>query len=280
MKYLLISLCLFSSAAIADPKLLWSLEGFDMPESVLAVPNTNHYLVSNIQGHPAEKDGKGFLSLISNTGKWINKQWAVGLDAPKGLAISQNKVFVADLTHLKIYDLESGKFLESHTHPKAKFLNDVTSDKLGNVYVSDMLGGAIYRYTEGKLTRWLELPDIPHPNGLKVQDNQLWLASWGHGMKDDFSTDSKGGLFTIDLNTKAVHALPQAQKFANLDTVEPTSKGIITNDWITGDVYLVNDGEPKHLFNAGKSAADLGIDQERLLVPIMMEGRVDVYTLE
>ena len=280
MKSSLMVLALASSAAVAAPTLQWQLDGFDSPESVVPVPGKAQYLVSNIGGHPGEKDGNGFLSLVSASGEWIEKHWAVGLDAPKGLAISDGKVFVSDLTALRVYDLKDGTLLDTLTPPGAQFLNDVAATPEGDVYVSDMMGGSVYRYDDGELSLWLNLPDIPHPNGLTIDDGQLLLASWGTGMQTDFSTDEKGGLFTVDLQSKEIRALPHAQGFANIDAVERHAEGIIANDWLTGEVFIVEESAPKVLFNAGVSAADFGVDGDRLLVPVMMENRVDVYSLD
>lgn len=277
MKPIFVALLMIATTVKAEPVLLWSLDGFEAPESVVAIPGKNQYLVSNIQGHPAAADGQGFLSLVSTDGQWINKHWATGLDAPKGLAISGNRVFVSDLTALKIFELSSGKLLNSYTHPQARFLNDVAADPSGAIYVSDMLSGAIYRFKNSEFTRWLELPAIPHPNGLSFNNDKLLLASWGLGMKEDFSTETKGGLFEIDTRNREITPISNAQAFANLDAVEITSNGMITNDWINGDVYRVKEDGPELLFNAGISAADFGVDQERLLIPVMMENRVDVY---
>jgi len=175
--------------------------------------------------------------------------------------------------------LSDGVLLETHTHPQAKFLNDVASDEDGNVYISDMMSGAIYRYADGEFRRWLELTDIPHPNGLSFDAGRLLLASWGQGMHEDFSTDVKGGLFSIDLETRVVTEIESAQGFGNLDAVEVTTSGILTNDWITGDVFHVDDKGPSKMFNAGGTAADFAIEGDRILIPVMMENRVDVYQL-
>lgn len=91
MKRTILALSLISSVAAADPQRLWSLEGFSHPESVVVVPGKDQYLVSNIHGSPGEKDGVGSISLISSSGQWIKKDWATGLDAPKGLAIVATK---------------------------------------------------------------------------------------------------------------------------------------------------------------------------------------------
>ena len=40
----------------------------------------------------------------------IDAEWVTGLDAPKGSAIGGDKLYVADLTKLRIVDLASGAF--------------------------------------------------------------------------------------------------------------------------------------------------------------------------
>src|SRR5688572_23481869 len=65
------------------------------PESVLHEPTENVLLVSNINGNGAVKDGNGFISKLTLEGQITSLEWATGLNAPKGMGISGNKLFVA-----------------------------------------------------------------------------------------------------------------------------------------------------------------------------------------
>ena len=67
--------------------------GFATPESVLHDEIADVYLVSNINGHPLQPDGNGFISQLSPTGEVLDLKWIDGetegveLNAPKGMAI-------------------------------------------------------------------------------------------------------------------------------------------------------------------------------------------------
>jgi gluconolactonase len=56
--------------------------------------------------------------------------------------------------------------------------NDVTIDRRGRLYFTDLTGGAVYRIDgPGQLARILAVPDIQRPNGIQISpdDTQLYL---------------------------------------------------------------------------------------------------------
>jgi hypothetical protein len=267
------------------PEKVWSLEGFNEPESVLAHPNKDLIYVSNINGTPVEKNGKGYISLVSSQGDMLKQHWVTGLNAPKGLGIFGDYLYVADMQTLHIVDQKTGGLVESISHPNSVMLNDIAIDNTGTVYVSDLLGGGIYRYNASEntaLTQWISPQQLPHPNGLyySAANQELQLATWGEGLQEDFSTTTLGGLYRIKLNNKAVTPYKNAQMFGNLDGITHMNDHWIVNDWMTGDVFSYNNATLKKLFNAGKHAADISSKGDLLFVPIMFEKRVDVYRLK
>jgi len=57
--------------------------------------------------------------------------------------------------------------------------NDVTYDKQGRLYFTDLPGGAVYRIdTDGKLSRILNTPEVQRPNGIQISpdDKTLYLV--------------------------------------------------------------------------------------------------------
>src|SRR5689334_14717179 len=127
------------TAQAAQAAELWRATGFEQPESALVDTANNRIVVSNIAGDPGAADGNGYLSLLSMDGKVIARHWVDGMDAPKGMAISGGKLYAADITKVRVVDLASGKLVETIDVPGAVFLNDMTQDSAGKVYVSDML---------------------------------------------------------------------------------------------------------------------------------------------
>ena len=97
----------------------------------------NELYVSLIDGKGNEKDGKGGVAILNKDGSIKTLNWISGLNAPKGLGIYKNKLYVADLTDVVIIDTKAGKVLKSIAIPGAIFLNDITIDSKGTVYVSD-----------------------------------------------------------------------------------------------------------------------------------------------
>ena len=273
----------FSMLTIASSLLsvekTWSLEGFNEPESVLAHPREPLLFVSNINGKPMELNGKGYISLVSASGHMIKQKWVEGMNAPKGMAFNAGYLYVADMQTLHIIDYQAAKLVRSITVNSSVMLNDISVDNKGVVYISDMLGGGIYRYQQNKIDQWISAETLPHPNGLFIRDNQLIVATWGEGLNDDFSTTALGGLYQIDLTDKHLEPYQTAQQFGNLDGVAFVQDTLIVNDWINGNVFQYRENTLEKLFNAGKNAADISALGNTLYIPMMFNKRIDSYHL-
>ncbi|TIX83754.1 MAG: hypothetical protein E5V21_06215, partial [Mesorhizobium sp.] len=88
---------------------VWSLDGLKAPESVLFDTKRNVFYVSNIVGEPAGKDGVGYLSKVSPDGKLQTAEWVTGFNAPKGLVMQGDTLFVTDIDRLMAVNVESGQ---------------------------------------------------------------------------------------------------------------------------------------------------------------------------
>lgn len=257
---------------------LWSTGGFDMPESVLPDPARDRLIVSVMEGAPAAADGNGHLALLSPDGTVLEKTWATGMDAPKGLALMDGKVFAADLTHLRIVDAETGALLASLPAEGAVFLNDVTAGG-GAVYVSDMMTHTIWRYADGRLEKWLETPELAHPNGLLWDRNRLLVGSWGKGLKEDFTTEAPGSLLSIDPATREISRV--AADIGNIDGIVRLEGRLILNDWINGKVFEIGaDGSATEILERPAGLADIGAADGVLYLPLMLDGRIEAVTLD
>ncbi|AZN97163.1 ATP/GTP-binding protein [Mesorhizobium sp. M9A.F.Ca.ET.002.03.1.2] len=260
---------------------IWRASGLEQPESALFDAANNRIIVSNIIGNPLEADGNGYLSVLSPDGKTITRHWTGRMDAPKGMAISGGKLYVADITKIRVVDLASGKLVSTIDVPNAVFLNDVTADASGKVYVTDMLADAIYRIDGDKPELFVRDATLASPNGIFADGGRLIVASWGKGIKSDFSTAEPGGLLAVDLATKAVTPLPGAQKFADLDGVIANGDSIYATAYMTGTLYRYKDGgTPEVVAHLKPGSADIGTDGERIFVPLMSEGEVAALTLD
>src|SRR5919197_163710 len=180
------------------------------PESVLYAPKQNVLFFSNIDGKPDQKDQKGFISKVSSSnGSIIELNWITGLNAPKGMAISNNnnsKLYVSDITDLVEIDINNGKIIKRLNAQGSTFLNDVAADNQGNIYVSDTGTNTLYKLDTNikdnntSLEVWLQSPELNDPNGLHVDNNKnrLIVASLGDMSKPG------AGMKVVDLMNKTI----------------------------------------------------------------------------
>jgi len=273
----------FSNAMAEAPQLAWEAKGFKAPESMLFDKERNVIYVSNVDGKPMDKDGKGSIALLSVDGKKADQEWVTGLNAPKGLALVKNTLYVADINMLVAIDVTKKKIINRYTIEKAKFLNDVVADKDGSVYVSDFLDNTIYRFKDGKLEKWFSDKKLETPNGLLIENNKLFVGSWGV-MTDGFATKVAGHMKSVDLKSKEISSLGNAKPAGNLDGIESDGKGgYFVTDWMAGALLHINpNGEFKTLLDIEQGSADLGVISKdgmpnTLLIPMMNDNVVRAY---
>jgi len=272
-----------SFSAHAKPSQIWLVEdGLANPESVLPDPQSEVLYVSNVNGKPDEKNGKGFISKLSKDGEMIQLKWSTGLNGPKGLALANGKLYVADIDQLVEINTKDGKVLNKFSAQGAKFLNDVAADDNGDIYVSDTVADTIWKLAQGKFEVWLQDAKLENPNGLLVEGNQLRVAAWGV-MTDGFATKVPGHLLTVDMDTKKITGMADAKPFGNLDGLEPLGGGAyVISDWMAGTVMKYGaDGKAEVLLDLGQGAADVGYapSSKTLYVPQMMKSTVGAYSL-
>ena len=264
---------------------LWTLEkGLAQPECAYFEPTTQAIYVSNVQGSPADKDGKGYISKVGVDGKMLVEKWIDGLHAPKGMHSFNKTLYVTDIDALVSIDLTTGKILKRLEIPEAKFLNDIGIDSEGNVYISDTLGSQVYVVKEGKASVWLTDKEVSFPNGLLVHDQELVVASWGEGMDiKTWEVKALGKLVAYDLKSKEKMELTK-QPLGNLDGLgNDGSGGYYVSDHVAGIVYHVQaDGAANAILGGFKGPADIGLIDGKavILVPRMGEDKLTAYDLE
>lgn len=277
----IMSALLFTPAlalAEANPEVLWTASGLDQPESVVAHGGGDLF-ISNVAGESDERNGKGYIARVTKDGEMLEQRWASGLNAPKGMAVVGNRLFVADLERLVIIDADSAEVLEELT-PGAQMLNDVAADDQGQVYVSDMAGNAIYRYADGKFEVWLETSDLGHPNGLEITGDEMLVASWGFPLSDDMSTDNLGTLYQVDMTSGQMTPVPGTNELGNLDGVLRHGDEIWVSDFMSGDLYRTGPGEePESVGQYGRGLADISREGDVLFLPLMMDNEVRALRL-
>jgi hypothetical protein len=249
---------------------LWATDTIlKVPESVLVDDKENCLWVSNIDGASNGKDGKGSISKLSKTGTPIYLDWVTGLNAPKGMAKYKQELYVADLTELVVIDIKKGVIKNKIKVEGSVFLNDVTVNKNGAVFVSDSRTGKVHRYENNMVT--IEIENLQGPNGLLSIDDQLLILD-------------KGSLLSLT---------PGGTISKIMDGMDPSTDGIekvapnqyIVSCW-NGIVYFVEAGAQKiTLFDTRSekiNSADIGYDAKNkiIYVPTFLKNSVVAYQLQ
>jgi sugar lactone lactonase YvrE len=241
-------------------------------ESVLYDEANAVLYVSNINGDPSTKDGNGSIAKVGLDGKIIEAQWVKGLDAPKGMGIANGKLYAADVDKIVEIELASGKILNKFVVDSAQFLNDITVDAAGRIYVSDMDRSNIVLLQDGKVSIWMDKLSNK-PNGLFAEENRMLVAFW----------DSKT-LQAIDLTSKMVEM--KADSIDNPDGIEAVGDGgYLVSSWNGMVHYVASDGKVTKLLDTTAdqvSAADIEFIPAKnlLLVPTFFKNTVMAYELK
>ncbi len=267
MKYFFLIVLLVSLWFYATPQRIvqdWATSrDFETPESVLYDESNDIIYVSNINGSANEKDGNGYISKLSTEGKIKKLKWVTGLDAPKGMGIFGNILYVADINQVVEIDIQRGKILTRHEAPGAVFLNDIAIRINGEVYASDSQTGEIFRLKNGELSRWLKNETIKTPNGLWAGEGKLLIG--------------ENSVYEVDFETREVKVL--VKEGGGIDGLERDNQGrLIFSHW-AGRIFMVSEGDPVKLWDSSAdhvNTADLDYAYKPglLLVPTFSDNRV------
>lgn len=249
----------------------WETEAvLNVPESVLYDAARKVLYVSSINGKPGEKDGNGFISKVSLSGKVEKADWVKGLDAPKGMAVYNNKLYIADLTNVVVINTVNGAVLKTIAVEGASFLNDVTVDNKGVVYVSDSEAKRVYKIENDQTSLWMEDLNLKMPNGLLVAGKDLLLL------------DMEGGVFyKVDMQSKKMSKFAEGVKSGDGIVSVGTNEYLVSN-WNGEISYVDSKGQVELLLDtkAGKiNAADIEYipAQKLLLIPTFFDNKVVAY---
>ena len=242
-----------------------------VPESVLYDAGKNVLYVACIDGNADEKDGKGSVAKVSTSGKIEKLDWVTGLDAPKGMGLFKNNLYVSDITRVDVIDITTGKVTDKIEIDGAQFLNDITVDKKGDVYVSDSKTSKIYVLKNKKVELYYENAEFKGTNGLlALADGGLYILDFGNGFNYKLSADKKLTKFAV--TSEGADGVVLAGKDEYL-----------VSNW-HGEVYFVGaDGKSQKVLDTKDqkiSAADIEYDMKTkmLFVPTFFANSVMAYS--
>lgn len=260
-----------------------TVNGFEAPESAYWDAASQSWFVSNIAGSPSDKDGKGWISRLDADGKVTAAIWVDGFNAPKGLRVHGGILYVADVDELVLVDVARAEVKERVKAPGATFLNDVEVGPDGSVFVSDMLGNALYRCAGGHDCQvFLKSEALEGPNGLLLEGGRLLVAAFGLVTDPEtFGTKAPGRLLQVDLKRKSVKPLGDGKPVGNLDGLEKDGDGYLVTDFMAGKLLRISKAGTVTVLKEGlETSADLGYDAKARRVAVPELGRGTVQFLQ
>ncbi|HEY5956833.1 MAG TPA: hypothetical protein VIV60_09785 [Polyangiaceae bacterium] len=264
--------------------------GLKTPESVLYDAEDDVYFVSNINGKPTEADDNGFITKLDPEGKVTALMFIDGskpeikLNAPKGMAIVGDTLYVADLDVVRLFEKKTGKPKGEIRVPKATFLNDISAGPATKLYVSDSglkMGkdglepngsdGVYALDAKAKTVKPVRVnKDLLSPNGVLADDDGVFVVAFR-------------GAELYRLNKKGEREQVTATPKGGLDGIVRLSDGtLLISSWEAGAVFR---GRPGGTFEAVLSGltspADIGLDtkRNRVLIPSFQGDTVTIQPL-
>lgn len=266
-----------------------TVSGFSFPESAIHDPFTDKYLVSNMGNAPSAPAADGFISKLSPDGQVLASKWIDGansgydLNDPTGMAVFAGKLYVADIDHVRVFNVFNGQHIASIKIPNVTNLNDITA-YWGGVLVSDpgfdfstntpTGTDAIYKVNglTNQVSTLVSGTQLNNPNGL---------------LYDPFK-----GLLVAPMTSPTIRLVNvitgQTSNFATLpdvgyDGIANTGGNLYFNNPITGNVFKTdqNGGNVTTLATYPNFPADINADifRNRLLIPQLFGGSIIIKQL-
>jgi hypothetical protein len=254
---------------------LWTSDTtLKVPESVIYNEADGFLYISNIDGKPDSIDGKGFISQMTLEGKINKLEWCTGLDAPKGMGIYQGKLYVTDINKLVIIDMATATIEKKIEVPGSKFLNDITIDGKGNVFITDSYNPeiAIYVYSNGVVNSWKKKDNFVQPNGVYHVNGDLYMADMGSGK-----------LYVTHLSDPRFMEIAKDINFGDgVNQVDDST--FIVSCW-PGEVYIAQNGVSSKILDTKEvkqNAADAWYisSKNMYLVPTFFANTIMAYKIE
>lgn len=261
--------------------------GLQTPESVLYDASQDVYFISNINGQPLAKDNNGYISKVNPDTLQMETfvsggKNGVTLNAPKGMALLNGTLYVADIDTVRMFDEKSGAPKGEIAIPGSTFLNDLVSDST-SVYVSDSgmkagAGGnfegtgtdAIWQINNNKPSKIASGKDLNRPNGLEMSGGTLWCVTFGSNELYQVHGGKKGT--TIKIPKGSLDGL-----------VSMPDGSFLVSSWESNSIFRGSQNAPfTEVITRVTSPADMGYDtkRHRVLVPHFMESKVTIHPLQ
>jgi sugar lactone lactonase YvrE len=282
-------------ASRAEPPLgnqiAW-LGDLHQPESVKYDADQDAFFISNMVGFGSDKDANGYIVQVHAADLSKSKVFAengkagVVLDAPKGMAIHGDTLWICDIDVMRAINRKTGVSLGSiDLKPYgALLLNDVTMGGDGSMYITDTgilmtSSGVIYKggdkifsVRDGKVSVVASGAGLMRPNGITwdKEANHLVVVTFDPFHSQMYSLSAGGERHLL------------ARGNGKFDGVEPVGGGrFLVASWNDSSVRLLGNGESRRVASNVLSPADIGYDtrRNRLAIPVGPLNQMQLWQL-
>lgn len=279
------------AATPAEPQRLGEASNMKTPESVRYDAAQDLWFVSNINGNPSQKDGNGFIVRLSADGAAMDStpfieggKKGVTLNAPKGMAIVGDTLWVADIDVIRGFNTKTGAPVASVEIPGSAFLNDVVAGPDGSLYITDTG------------VRFDDKGQQSHPGPdciVQVIGRQFKRVATfvGQPGPNGIAYDASGQRFVINaFGSKNFYAWKPGQAAPDSigvgagggDGLEllPDGRALYTS-WADSTLSVFTNGTSTALVKGLPAPADIGFDakRQRVAVPLFNDGKVVFFSL-
>ena len=262
------------------------------PESVKYYADQDVFFLSNMVGFGSVKDANGYILEVSAGDLSKSKVFAengkggVILDAPKGMTIHGDTLWICDIDVMRAINRKTGVALANlDLKPLgALLLNDVTIGGDGAMYITDtgilmtekgvIYKGAdkIFRVANGKPEVISQGASLMRPNGITwdKEANSLIVVTFDPFHSQVFSLSPTGQRKLL------------AKGNGKFDGIEPLGGGrYMVAAWNDSSVRLLGNGENRRIADNVLSPADIGFDtkRNRLAIPLGPLNQMQLWQL-
>jgi sugar lactone lactonase YvrE len=259
------------------------------PESARYDRELDVWFVANVNGLPAAKDNNGYISRLRPDGTPYQLKFIEGgkkgvtLNAPKGLAIAGDTLWVADIDYARAFNKRTGAAIANVTaRGRVKFLNGATVGPDGAIYMTDT--GIIFgpkgemshpgpdqvlRITRGGATAAFTSPQLEAPNGITwdAREKRFVIVSFGGK-----------GIFGWKPGDKDLTTLGTGPGQQDGVVTLPDGRIVVTS-WADSSLFVLHNGEIQKVASGIVSPADIDFSEKdsRVAVPQLMANKIQFW---
>jgi sugar lactone lactonase YvrE len=261
------------------------------PESARYDRDLDIWFVSNVNGTAVQKDNNGYISRLRPDGAPYSLKFIEGgkkgvtLNAPKGLAINGDTLWVADIDVARAFNKRTGELIANvSTQGRARFLNGAAVGPDGAIYMTDtgVLFGPkgdrshpgpdqVFRITRAGAKPALTSDKLEGPNGI----------TWDPTRRRFVIVSSVGkGIFAWKPGDTDVESIGSGPGRQDGVVFLPDGRLLVTS-WVDSSLFVLENGKAQRVAAKLPSPADIDVNprDSRVAVPLLLENRVEFWEL-